>query len=79
LLELAVAYAIEGGCFPQWKDEQPLLAQTLWCGMHGVIAIEIVKGGPGDRPMVLEPFLRRVDVMCEALLTGLRDNAPPPR
>lgn len=79
LLELAVAYAVERGCFPQWKDEQQLLAQTLWCGMHGVIAIEIVKGAPGDRPMVLEPFLRRVDAMCEALLAGLRDNGPPPR
>jgi AcrR family transcriptional regulator len=79
LLEFAIAYAVERGCFPQWKDEQQLLAQTLWCGMHGVIAIEIVKGNPGDRPMVLEPFLRRVEAMCEALLAGLRDNGPPPR
>jgi len=79
LLEFAVAYAVQRDCFPQWKDDQQLLAQTLWCGVHGVIAIEIVKGGPGDRPMTLEPVLRRVDAMCEALLAGLRDIAPPAR
>jgi AcrR family transcriptional regulator len=69
LLEAAVRYAIDQGMFPQLTAHAPLVAQTLWAGMHGVVALELVMAG--DDLIAFAPLEQRVHTMAEALLIGM--------
>jgi hypothetical protein len=46
-----------------------LLAQTIWAGGHGVIALEIAKGN--DPWVVWRPVKKRVEQMIDAMINGL--------
>jgi AcrR family transcriptional regulator len=55
----------EGAFKPQLKDAQ-LIAQTLWAGLHGVIALHLCEGQKPHGETV--PLEKRIKVMLDILL-----------
>jgi AcrR family transcriptional regulator len=69
LLEEAVAHAIERGMFSKAEASPALIAQTLWAGVHGVVALELVMKNLGVIPF--EPFAARIAAMSRMLIAGV--------
>jgi AcrR family transcriptional regulator len=68
-LRQTVEAARQAGKFRPEYDDADLLAQVLWSGIHGVIALEMTHGQ--DVWTAWRPFDERARVMSEALLRGL--------
>jgi AcrR family transcriptional regulator len=69
LLKSIVAQAIAEGKFQEGITDVDLAAQTVWAGMHGVIALQIAKGN--DNWVDWRPLEQRAELMNETLLNGL--------
>ena len=69
LLKSIVAQAIAEGKFQKGITDVDLAAQTVWAGMHGVIALQIAKGN--DNWVDWRPLEQRAELMNETLLNGL--------
>ena len=69
LLRDTVQEAIDQGLMaPAYKDAE-LVAQTVWAGIHGVIALDIAK--QGDPWVAWRPLDKRVKTMIDAMVDGL--------
>lgn len=67
LLRGTLAEAIAAGAIrPDLKDDDHLLAQTLWAGMHGVVAHEIIFAREPDIPW--RPLAARAGLMTRLTL-----------
>lgn len=69
LLRLLVQMAAEEGALRNPKADIDLVAQTLWAGLHGVIALHIVM--QSDEWIAWKPLDARVEAMLDALGSGL--------
>lgn len=68
-LKRTVAEGVAAGRFrAEWEDAD-LLAQVLWSGVHGVVALELTHCK--DAWVDWRPIGRRCEVMVEGLLRGL--------
>ncbi len=68
-LRYAVYEAMRAGVFrPELKDLD-LMAQTLWASVHGVISLQIAKGGDDWVPWT--DLQKRTDAVLDGLLRGL--------
>jgi AcrR family transcriptional regulator len=77
LLRSLVGIAAASGAL---RDEQPdleLVAQTLWAGLHGVVALEIAM--QCDDWLPWRPLEQRATAMLDALCHGLFKEAAPCR
>lgn len=70
LLQLLVQKAAAEGALRTPNADINLLAQTLWAGLHGVIALEIVKRCDAEWTS-WESIERRTEAMLDALSSGL--------
>ena len=68
-LKSIVAEAIEQGLFRKELTDLELLSQTIWAGVHGVIALHIAKSN--DDWVAWAPFQRRAEQMIDLLIEGL--------
>ncbi len=69
LLRAVVQSAMEKNCFrPEWSDPD-LVAQILWAGVHGVVALHLI--GAKDKWVDWRPLPDTVAGMVKALLHGL--------
>jgi AcrR family transcriptional regulator len=69
MLRATVSEAIRRGCFrPEHRDDH-LIAQTLWAGMHGVVAHEILFAREPDIPW--RPLAERSALMTRLTLGAL--------
>lgn len=75
LLRKVLAEAIAAGCFREEFTDPDLLAQTLLCGVHGVVALHI--SNFQDPWVPWRAVERRVDTMLDALLRGLGNGGKP--
>ena len=69
LLRAILAEAIEAGCFREEFTDPDLLAQTLLCGVHGVVALHI--SNFQDPWVPWRGVDERVETMLDALIAGL--------
>jgi AcrR family transcriptional regulator len=70
LLQLLVQKAAEEGALRDAHPDVDLVSQTLWAGLHGVIALEIAMRCDKDWAM-LRPLDERAEAMLAALGGGL--------
>ena len=70
LLKHTVQQAIDAGAFRAGVDDAELISQTLWAAVHGVISLQIAKHC--DSWVDWRPLERRVDLMLDSVLSGLR-------
>jgi AcrR family transcriptional regulator len=70
LLQLLVQKAAEQGALRDPNPDVDLISQTLWAGLHGVIALEIAMRCDKDWTM-LRPLDERTEAMLDALGGGL--------
>ena len=68
-LKWAVQQAIDAGCFRAELQDAELVSQTLWAGVHGVIALQIAKGC--DPWVDWRPLQQRAEQMLDVILRGL--------
>jgi AcrR family transcriptional regulator len=68
-LKWAVQEAIDAGCFREESRDAGLISQTLWGAVHGVISLEIAKGG--DAWVDWCPIRDRAAMMLDVTLRGL--------
>jgi len=68
-LKMCVEQAIEAGYFREEFTDSELLSQTLWAGIHGVIALEIAKCN--DSWVDWRPMSERAGTMLDGLMRGL--------
>lgn len=73
LLKHRVQQAIDAGSFRKGIDDSELISQTLWAAVHGVISLQIAKHG--DSWVDWRPLEQRVELMLDAVLSGLRKEA----
>ena len=73
LVEIAAASGALGNPHPDLE----LVAQTLWAGLHGVVALEIAM--QGDDWIPWRPLEERTAAMLDALCHGLIKEATPCR
>jgi hypothetical protein len=50
-------------------DDVSVICQTLWAALHGVVSLEIAKGG--DYWVEWAPIQMRIEVMLDSMLRGL--------
>jgi len=68
-LRAIAAAGLEQGLFRRELRDAESVAQTVWAGVHGVIALEIAKG---NEPWIAwRPFETRAALMVDALIEGL--------
>jgi AcrR family transcriptional regulator len=68
-LKAAVDEAMAGGRFRSGLDDPDLVAQTLWAGLHGVVALQIAKAN--DPWCDWRSTTARSGLMTEVLVRGL--------
>jgi AcrR family transcriptional regulator len=68
-LKSAVQQAIDAGCFRPEITDPEIVSQTLWASVHGVISLEIAKGG--DPWVEWRPLKERAEMMLDITLRGL--------
>ena len=73
-LKWAVQQAIDAGRFREEMRDAEVISQTLWAGVHGVISLQIAKGG--DPWLEWRPIQERAKLMLEVTLRGLLREAP---
>jgi AcrR family transcriptional regulator len=76
LLEEAVAHALDHGMFSKAGASKAVIAQTLWAGIHGVVALELVMKDLGVIPF--EPLAARVEAMGQSLIAGFEAGSGGP-
>lgn len=69
LLKWAVQQAIDAGRFREGLNDAELISQTLWAAVHGVISLQIAKGG--DAWVDWRPMQQRAQLMLDVTLEGL--------
>ena len=74
LLKHGVQQAIDAGSFHSEIDDAELVSQTLWAAVHGVISLHIAKHF-SDSWVDWRPLEQRVELMLDAVLSGLRKEA----
>jgi AcrR family transcriptional regulator len=62
----------QGRLRPELKDAE-LISQTLWAGIHGMVALHITKGT--DEWLTWRPLRARAGAMVDALMHGLVTDA----
>jgi len=72
-LKWAVQQAIDAGHFREELQDAELISQTLWAGVHGVIALHIAKGC--DTWVDWRPLQKRTQLMLDVTLRGLVRDA----
>jgi AcrR family transcriptional regulator len=77
VLETSVCYALSCGLFSSLRDNSTLVAQTLWAGIHGVLALGLARSEPCV--IELQPQGLRMDAMCAAIIAGLERTSLRPR
>ena len=68
-LKAAVQQAIDADCFRPEVTDPEVVSQTLWASVHGVISLEIAKGG--DPWVEWRPLKERAEMMLDITLRGL--------
>ncbi|HXJ87256.1 MAG TPA: TetR/AcrR family transcriptional regulator [Candidatus Binatia bacterium] len=68
-LRWAVQQALDAGCFREQVTDVELVSQTLWASVHGVISLQIAKGG--DAWVDWRPVKDRAGMMLDVTLRGL--------
>ena len=68
-LKWAVQQALDAGCFREKLNDTALISQTLWASVHGVISLNIAKGG--DCWVDWRPIQARAEMMLDITLRGL--------
>ncbi|HTT23896.1 MAG TPA: TetR/AcrR family transcriptional regulator [Candidatus Sulfotelmatobacter sp.] len=68
-LKWAVQQALDAGCFCEEVTDAELVSQTLWAAVHGVISLQIAKGG--DAWVEWRPVQARAGMMLDVTLRGL--------
>lgn len=68
-LKWAVQQALDAGCFREELNDTALISQTLWASVHGVISLNIAKGG--DCWVDWRPIQARAEMMLDTTLRGL--------
>lgn len=68
-LKWAVQQAIDADCFRREVTDPEVVSQTLWASVHGVISLEIAKGG--DPWVEWRPLKERAEMMLDITLRGL--------
>ncbi len=68
-LKLSVQQAIDAGCFRDGLNDAELLSQTVWAGVHGVIALNIAKCR--DPWVDWRPLGQRAEMMLDVVVRGL--------
>jgi len=68
-LKLVVTDALRAGLFRREMKDVELIAQTLWAGMHGVVALEVSK--QTDHWVEWRSLKKRAEFMIDALVYGL--------
>ncbi len=68
-LKWAVQQAIDAGRFRQGFNDAELISQTLWASVHGVISLQIAKGG--DPWVEWRPVQQRAEMMLDLTLRAL--------
>ncbi|MFN7278039.1 MAG: TetR/AcrR family transcriptional regulator [Betaproteobacteria bacterium] len=69
----AIQECIDAGLFRQEFRDAHLVAQTLWCGLHGIAALHITSGSKTDVPW--RDVRRRSELMLDVLLRGMLEPA----
>ncbi len=64
-----VALAHAQGLLREGLDDTHLMAQTFWAGIHGMISLELDKGG--EKWLPWSDLQARIDLMCRALRVGM--------
>jgi AcrR family transcriptional regulator len=72
-LKWAVVQALDAGCFREEFRDADVVAQTLWAGVHGVIALQIAMGG--DDWVDWRPIKDRMQTMMDITFIGLVRSA----
>ena len=68
-LKATVQQAVDAGAFlDEYKDAE-LISQTMWAGVHGVIALHIAKSHDGW--VDWRPVEQRVEFMLDAMMFGM--------
>jgi hypothetical protein len=73
LLKHSVQQTIDAGSFREGINDAELISQTLWAAVHGVISLQIAKHS--DSWVEWRPLDERVELMLDAVLSGLRKEA----
>ena len=60
---------LEKGIFRPGLKDAELLAQTLWSGLHGIVALHLVMAK--DKWVEWRPLRKRAELMVDALMNGL--------
>jgi AcrR family transcriptional regulator len=76
ILEEAVRHALRHGLFAHMRDTPSLVAQTLWAGLHGVVALELLL--KDDDFVPFEPMETRLQTMIRTLMVGLEAGPARP-
>ena len=69
LVRGTVQEALQAGAFREHLKDVDLITQTVWAGMHGVIALQVAKYNEGWVPW--RPIKERGATMIDGLLDGL--------
>jgi len=68
-LKATVQEAIDQGAFLDEYQDAELISQTMWAGVHGVIALHIAKSHDGW--VEWRPVEQRVEFMLDAMMLGM--------
>ena len=68
-LQAAVFKATAAGIFKAEYRDVPLITQTLWAGLHGVVALHQVRAGHAR--VAWRPIQVQAEMMIECLLNGM--------
>jgi AcrR family transcriptional regulator len=68
-LRATVAEALASGRFRDEFDDADLLAQAIWSAVHGVVALQLTKGG--DPWLDWRPVKKRAAVVIDVMLRGI--------
>jgi len=69
-LRHAVQEAKDADCFKPEHQDVDMVSQTLWGGLHGLVALHLVMG-PEDKWIDMRPLMRTAVLMTDLLLEGL--------
>lgn len=75
-LHATVQACIEAGCLKPAHKDAELVAQTVWAGIHGVVALHLTMGDCGGHPW--RPLKKRVEAMTDLLIEGIALPIPSP-
>ncbi len=74
LLRSTVAAGVKAKCYRARMTDVSLIAQTVWAGIHGAVALEIAKSH--DPWVDWCPVKKRIDFIIDVLIKGLTQEHP---